>query len=77
MNEQRNSILVIHYYQDLGGTSDRLKPIFSQSEARGGGGGGGGGCCFISMEFLCLFLGSQLIGNYPGGLAKRLAVFSG
>ena len=43
MNEQRNSILVIHYYQDLGGTSDWLKPIFSQSEALPRSGGGGGG----------------------------------
>ena len=73
MNEQRNSILVIHYYQDLGGTSDRLKPIFSQSEALPRS--GGGGCCFISMEFLCLFLGSQLIGKLPWWLGEKVGCF--
>ena len=41
-NKQRDSILVMCYCQDLDGTSDWLKPIFSQSEAPPRSGGGGG-----------------------------------
>ena len=72
-NQQRNSILVMCYYQDLGGTSDWLKPIFSQSEALPRY----GGCCFISMEFLCLFLGGQLIGKLPWWHHEKVGCFLG
>ena len=65
--KQRNSILVMCYYQDLCGTSEWLKPIFSQSESRG--------CCFISMEFLCLFLGSQLIRKLPCWHREKVGCF--
>ena len=60
-------------YQDLGGTFDWSKPIFSQSEALPRS----EGCCFISMEFLCLFLGSQLIEKLPWWYREKVCCFLG